>query len=69
MKKIVKIKNELNLKKVKQISSTLLSFPEIEDLEIDLDNNSISILFNTDFSDDILKYYLKSINFEIENII
>lgn len=68
MKKEVKVKNEFNIKQVKQLSSVLLSLPEVEDLEIDIDNKIINVLFNENFSNDILKYYFKTVNFEIESI-
>lgn len=69
LKKEVKVKNEFNIKQVKQLSSVLLSLPEVEDLEIDIDNKIINVLFNENFSTIYWSnIILKTVNFEIESI-
>lgn len=68
MKKEVKVKNEFNIKQVRQLSSVLLSLPEVEDLEIDIDNQTIYIQFSDNFSNDVLNFFFKTVNFEIESI-
>lgn len=68
MKKKLKVKNEFNIKQVRQLSSVLLILLEVEDLEIDIDNQTIYIQFNDNFSNDVLNFFFKTVNFEIESI-
>ncbi|WP_066901192.1 hypothetical protein [Streptobacillus notomytis] len=69
MKKKILLENLNDIKQVKQISTILLGLTEIEDLEADLDNNSITLSLNNFTSNEMIKYYVKSANFNVVDII
>lgn len=68
MKKIVKIEKFDDVKKAKLLSAILLGLPEIDDLEFDLNEATLSISLNSILSNNILTYYIKSANIEIIDI-
>ena len=59
MKKIVKIEKFDDVKKAKLLSAILLGLPEIDDLEFDLNEATLSISLNSILSNNILTYYIK----------
>lgn len=67
MKKLVYIDN-IDLKIAKQISNILLGLPEIDSLDIQIDDKIITIYLNSRLSNSILKNFLKSSTFNILNI-
>ncbi|CAM3111406.1 MULTISPECIES: hypothetical protein [Streptobacillus] len=69
MKKKILLENFNEIKQVKQISTILLGLPEIEDLEADLDDNSITLSLNNFTSNEMIKYFIKSANFNVVDII
>ncbi|WP_064616769.1 hypothetical protein [Streptobacillus moniliformis] len=69
MKKKILLENFNEIKQVKQISTILLGLSEIEDLEADLDNSSITLSLNNFTSNEIIKYFIKSANFNVVDII
>ncbi|WP_064590352.1 hypothetical protein [Streptobacillus moniliformis] len=69
MKKKILLENFNEIKQVKQISTILLGLSEIEDLEADLDNNSITLSLNNFTSNEMIKYFIKSANFNVVDII
>jgi|GEM_PF-1679793 hypothetical protein len=68
MKKIVKIEKFDDVKKAKLLSAILLGLPEIDDLEFDLNEATLSISLNSILSNNILTYYIKSANIEVIDI-
>ena len=68
MKKIVKIEQFDDVKKAKLLSAILLGLPEIDDLEFDLNEATLSISLNSILSNNILTYYIKSANIEVIDI-
>ena len=68
MKKIVKIEKFDYVKKAKLLSAILLGLPEIDDLEFDLNEATLSISLNSILSNNILTYYIKSANIEVIDI-
>ncbi|WP_156300141.1 hypothetical protein [Streptobacillus canis] len=68
MKKKITLENFNEVKQVKQISTILLGLPEVDDLEADLDDNSITLSLNTVTSNDMIKYFVKSANFNVVDI-
>ncbi|ACZ00749.1 hypothetical protein [Streptobacillus moniliformis] len=69
MKKKILLENFNEIKQVKQISTILLGLSEIEDLEADLDNSSITLSLNNFTSNEMIKYFIKSANFNVVDII
>ena len=68
MKKIVKIEKFDDVKKAKLLSAILLGLPEIDDLEFDLNEATLSISLNSILSNNILTYYIISANIEVIDI-
>ena len=68
MTKIVKIEKFDDVKKAKLLSAILLGLPEIDDLEFDLNEATLSISLNSILSNNILTYYIKSANIEVIDI-
>lgn len=67
MKKYILLDN-LNTKIVKQISNILLGIPEIDEIEADLDTNSLTLFLNSRLSTTLLKSFLNSTQFKIIKI-
>lgn len=63
--------SQLNLdKSIENLYGLLLSFPEVDEIKVDFDNNCIIIELNTMISDETLKHSIKSLGkFDITNII
>lgn len=55
------------LKSIENLSGLLLSFPEIDEVKIDLDNKTVIIELNNSVSDEMIRYAIKSLGkYEIE---
>lgn len=69
MKKKITFENLENIKQVKLISSILLGLSEVENIEANLDENTIILELNENLNDAIIKYYINTTNLKIINIV